>query len=76
MDESLVRLARAGGWSSRRLLSVAAQLQEEAGGKVNAGNNPLVPWDVRRVIEQYNELDMQLYEFATQLFMRRRYSDA
>lgn len=75
MDQSLVRLARAGGWASRRVLSTAQQLLQRAGGRVNTGEKAVVPVDVRRTIERYNELDMQLYEHAVQLFLRQRHLD-
>jgi hypothetical protein len=76
MDESLVRLARAAGWSSRRVLRLAAE-QEAAftaakgQERVNSTPKPKVPLEVRQAIEQANQLDMALYGYAVQLFLQR-----
>jgi hypothetical protein len=77
MDESLVRLARAGGWGSRRVLRLSTELEAQSAAtrgtaRVNAApDKPPVPADARLAIERANQLDMQLYEFALRLFMRR-----
>ncbi|EFN51567.1 hypothetical protein CHLNCDRAFT_140052 [Chlorella variabilis] len=72
MDESLVRLAKAGGWASRRVLKLAQDLEAgNTGSKVNATPKPKIPVEVRLAIERNNREDMRLYEYAVQLFLRR-----
>ncbi|KAL4853494.1 hypothetical protein ACK3TF_005517 [Chlorella vulgaris] len=72
MDESLVQLARAAGWSSRRVLRIAAELEAgSSDGRLNATPKPKVPAEVRQAIAETNQLDMQLYQYALQLFMQR-----
>ncbi|KAI3424320.1 hypothetical protein D9Q98_009873 [Chlorella vulgaris] len=77
MDESLVQLARAAGWSSRRVLRIAAELEAgSSDGRLNATPKPKVPAEVRQAIAETNDLDMQLYQYAVQLFMQRSMQQA
>jgi hypothetical protein len=77
MDESLVQLARAAGWSSRRVLRIAAELEAgSSDGRLNATPKPKVPAEVRQAIAETNNLDMQLYQYAVQLFMQRSMQQA
>lgn len=69
MEQSLVHLAAAAGWSESEVLRVAAEL-ESKGSKVNATPRPKVPAAVREAIKRSNQLDMELYEYAMQLFLR------
>lgn len=76
MEESLVRLAAAAGWPSERVLRLAAEQEAEytasqGGKRVNSTPKPKVPMEVRRAIEAANQMDMQLFSFAVQLFLRR-----
>ena len=76
MEESLVQLAQAAGWPSARVLDVAAQLEAASASatglaRSNATPKPKVPAEVRRVVARHNRQDMQLYEYAVQLFLRR-----
>jgi hypothetical protein len=76
MDESLVRLAKAANWGSRRVLRLAAELEAQytaAKGQtlVNSTPKPKIPLEVRQAIERNNQLDMQLYAYGLRLFMRR-----
>ncbi len=76
MDESLVRLAKAANWGSRRVLRLAAELEAQytaAKGQtlVNSTPKPKIPLEVRQAIQRNNQLDMQLYAYGLRLFMRR-----
>lgn len=76
MDESMLRLAAAAGWSGDKFMQVSqdleAQSKAELGGRINANTKPHVPPYVRQAIADNNALDMQLYEYAVQLFLRQR----
>lgn len=77
MDESMLRLALAAGWSGDELMRVSGELEAkskaELGARINAGPpKPHVPLSVRQAIAEHNSFDMQLYEYGVQLFLRRR----
>ncbi|EFN52463.1 hypothetical protein CHLNCDRAFT_138788 [Chlorella variabilis] len=63
MGESLQQLAEAAGWPEAVLFSNTT--------RENATPHPRVPLEVRRHIAAINHLDMQLYEYAVQLLLRR-----
>ncbi|PSC69733.1 capsular polysaccharide biosynthesis [Micractinium conductrix] len=68
MDESLQLLGEAMGLSEATLLAGAGSLARTAS---NATPRPKVPLAVKRQLEAANYLDMQLYEHALRLFVRR-----
>ena len=74
MDETLARLAVAAGWPDSDVYAAAAQLESKyKGGRANEGiPHPKTPPAVRRAIEALNSVDMQLYSYAVQLFLRQR----
>ena len=61
-DESMLLLANSLGWSSNRIV-----YQKRNVGS-NRPSNKSLPRDLTALIEQYNELDIQLYEFAKNNF--------
>jgi hypothetical protein len=63
MGESLQQLAAAAGWPEA---AVFANTTHE-----NVTPRPRVPLWVRRRVAELNHLDMRLYEYAVQLFLRR-----
>ena len=68
MHESRARLAEAAGWDVEALLRTTTQL-ERASGKVNANPHPPVPLEIRKAIARHNALDLELYDYAVQLFL-------
>lgn len=64
-DESLILLKRALGWRTKDILYVKQQVGRNRPPKDTIGSEAV------KLVEDYNELDMQLYEFAKQMFEER-----
>lgn len=75
MDESMLRLAKVAGWHGADILQKSRDLEANStaakGVRVNATPKPDVPLEVRQAIEHANSLDMQLYRYGVQLFLRQ-----
>lgn len=75
MEESMLKLAAAAGWSADKLMKMSQDLEAQSkallGGRINANPKPGVPLHVRQALAQNNALDMQLYEYGVQLFLRQ-----
>jgi len=64
-DESLILLKRVLGWRTKDILYVRQNVIRDRPSKGSIDS------DILKVIEQHNELDIQLYEFAKQMFEER-----
>lgn len=64
-DESLILLKRALGWRTRNILYTKHHVGRNRPPKDEIASDTL------KLIERYNELDIQLYEFAKQMFEER-----
>ena len=63
MDDSVQMLGEATGWPDSVLFRDVRSS--------NATPRPKVPLSAKRALQAANHLDMQLYEYAVQLFLRR-----
>jgi len=64
-DESLILVKRAFGWRTRDILYVSQKVDQ------NRPFREMISDETARLIEEHNELDIQLYEFAKQMFEER-----
>lgn len=72
MDESLARLAHITSWSDDLIFRSTSDFKDP--WVVNANRDkPRVPVAIRRKLEAANWVDMRLYEYAVQLFLRQQH---
>ena len=65
MDDSIQMLGEAAGWPN------AVLFESFKSTHTNTTPRPKVPLAAKRALQAANHLDMQLYEYAVQLFLRR-----